>query len=107
MKYFFCGLLFLPVSTDAQTMTGKVEKMEFGPKYRGIVALGIEGNNDTVCADNPNGFDYAFDASTEGGKLMFSALLAAQSSNQEVTISGEGTCSLISTVEDVEWMQTR
>ena len=107
MKPLLCGLLFLSAATHAQTMTGKVEKMEFGPHYRGIVALDIEGESETVCADNPNGFDYAFAASTEGGKLMFSALLAAQSSNKVVTILGEGVCSLITSVEDVKWMQTR
>ncbi|ELB2105076.1 hypothetical protein QNZ87_004252 [Vibrio parahaemolyticus] len=75
------GLLMLsvPMTSWASTaLTGQVDKLEFGPSYRGVVVVDLRGESDALCADNPNGFDFAFDASTDAGKLVFSALLAAQ-----------------------------
>ncbi|HBC3993124.1 hypothetical protein FZF11_19935 [Vibrio parahaemolyticus] len=104
------GLLMLsvPMTSWASTaLTGQVEKLEFGPSYRGVVVVDLRGESDALCADNPNGFDFAFDASTDAGKLVFSALLAAQRSRAPVTLLGEGVCTLSPTVEDLKWMQSK
>lgn len=102
----FLAVLLTATSLDlrAEISTGLVTKMEYGPVYRGLVFVDIEGETNTECATNRNGFDYAFDASTEAGKLVFSSLLAAQRSGVEVTLSGEGTCTLNTTIEDLRWM---
>lgn len=100
--------LGLSSATEASApLTGTVEKLEFGPSYRGIVVVDLSGQSNTPCASNPNGFDFAFDASTDAGKLVFSALLAAQRSNALVTLLGEGECTLSPTVENLKWMQSK
>ncbi|EGR2271827.1 hypothetical protein D1216_09100 [Vibrio parahaemolyticus] len=107
--YFLLAVLVMviPLDSRAEVSTGLVTKMEYGPVYRGLVFVDIEGETNTECATNRNGFDYAFDASTEAGKLVFSSLLAAQRSGVEVTLSGEGTCTLNTTIEDLRWMQSK
>ncbi|MGR2667726.1 hypothetical protein [Vibrio campbellii] len=100
-------VMVIPLDSRAEVSTGLVTKMEYGPVYRGLVFVDIEGETNTECATNRNGFDYAFDASTEAGKLVFSSLLAAQRSGVEVTLSGEGTCTLNTTIEDLRWMQSK
>ncbi len=100
--------LGLSSATEASApLTGTVEKLEFGPSYRGIVVVDLSSQSNTPCANNPNGFDFAFDASTDAGKLVFSALLAAQRSNALVTLLGEGECTLNPTVENLKWMQSK
>lgn len=102
-------LILLVVGIPAAAMTGKVVKMEFGPNYGTIVHIDIEGSSTTQCANNPYGFDFSFDAGTESGKIVFSALLAAQSRNVAVTVSGTGFCTVNSwggNTEDLRFIQT-
>lgn len=46
----------------------------------------------------------AFDTNTEGGKAIYSSMLAAFMSNKKVTARGTGSClAYPSVVEDYEW----
>ncbi|HDM8225998.1 TPA: hypothetical protein P0E37_000433 [Vibrio campbellii] len=100
-------VMVIPLDPRAEISTGLVTKMEYDLVYRGLAFVDIEGETNTECATNRNGFDYAFDASTEAGKLVFSSLLAAQRSGVEVMLPGEGTCTLNTTIEDLRWMQRK
>ena len=98
--------IFSPV-VFAVPQEGTVIKMEFGPTYGDIVHVDMSFDNTTSCANNSNGYDYSFDASTEVGKKIFSTLLAAQRSNSNINMSGMGVCTIHSNTEDIRWMQAK
>ncbi|MGF1890849.1 hypothetical protein L4D18_05055 [Vibrio campbellii] len=52
-------VMVIPLDSRAEVSTGLVTKMEYGPVYRGLVFVDIEGETNTECATNRNGFDYA------------------------------------------------
>lgn len=49
---------------------------------------------------------WGFDASTAGGKVMLSGLLAAYAANKSVGIYGTGACSLWGDTETMSWFHT-
>lgn len=105
LNVFVCGLLMIAFFSNASG-TGKVLKLEFGPAYGNIVHVNMDYDNPTECSTNGAGFDYSFDSSTEVGKKMFSALLAAQKAKTSIQISGTGHCTVNTNTEDIRWMQT-
>lgn len=105
MKKVFIILFFIAFSVHPLPITGSIVKIEYGPIHGDIVYIDIEGSSDADCANNPHGYDYAFDTSTNIGKLMFSSLLAAKHSGTQIKVSGTGTCNLSEGVEDIRWIQ--
>lgn len=47
---------------------------------------------------------YVVDTSTERGRLIASAIIAAKTSGQEVRVGGAGTCNFYGDSEDVIWV---
>ncbi|MDB6107634.1 MAG: hypothetical protein JWO52_7633 [Gammaproteobacteria bacterium] len=65
------------------------------------------GTVPTCATDNAGGFfRLAFDSTTAGGKSMLAILLAAHSAGETVWFNGAGNCSVISTVESLQNVQT-
>lgn len=63
-----------------------------------------------ACADNPN-VDYAFDASTQAGKILYATILAAYVSQEEVVIGGTDLCTLSAAfgvnAENLRWVRAQ
>lgn len=70
-------------------------------KGSGKVFFRIDGADLTSCAVTNR---YAIDASTDGGKLMFSAILSAKATGAELYVVGSDTCSMHADTEDVNWI---
>lgn len=58
------------------------------------------------CRENPN-WPYVFDISTDFGKSMYSALLAAYASKSTVKVFGYGTCAVHNAVETVKRIELK
>lgn len=95
---------FASSSVDNTTIT----RVMIDQNYGSIIYVQVAGtlSNSPSCLTN-NTWQYAFDASTTFGKLMFSQVLAAYNSIKTVKIEGAGTCNNFSTVEDMRRIELK
>src|SRR2546425_2871517 len=89
----------------AGSANGTVYRLElYSNSPRVAVAL-VNGAEDRApCATNPNGFQFAFDGSTDVGRKMYAGLLASQRAGSIVIIGGTGACTYPE-LEDVAFVQ--
>lgn len=65
-----------------------------------FVVLSVKPGSQPSCQTNPN-FSYVFDATTAVGKITLSLVLTAYTTQQDVYIDGDDTCSVHGSVESL------
>ncbi|WP_129777617.1 hypothetical protein [Peristeroidobacter soli] len=101
--------LFVTLSAHAGHSTGTVGQLVVG---RMDTQVFIELQSDTYtswpCAStHPSGFRYAFLLGTEKAKAMLSVVLTAQATGQHLQVVGTGSCTIDSTMENVDYVVLR
>ncbi len=114
MKFIVVFLvLTFSLSTNASRITGKIENISISGFSGGKALIlvkangAVEGSKPT-CSTNTN-YNFAFNGSTDEGKAMYSAILAAQSAGKEIYLNGSGSCStdLYETLETLAQVVTQ
>lgn len=97
---FFCS------TSIAGTAQGVIQMIESGPLYGSKVFIMVDGSvTDQPACRLTSNFHFAFDTAEPGGKELFSLVLSAKAAKQQLRISGYGTCSKYSGVEDLRWLR--
>ena len=114
MKKLFVGLamaMLIGASSSAlasSSYTGKITGIHSGPNVGPITFIIVEGEKQVdvaVPCDNNLWYTYAFDASTEAGKVTLTMAMTAYAANKTVYLGGLETCNLHSSVEDLRWIR--
>lgn len=86
--------------------SGKIKSIHSGPGIAPIVFLIMENdpNNRQSCQTN-NTYHYAFDASGDAGKVVFSMALSAYASGKSVYLGGTSECTVYPGMEDLKWLR--
>ena len=96
MKSVFIGLLVLLSSEVAFSYghyTGKVTEVRIDRDGRGIISFdGQIAHNPATCRTSPYFSHFSFDATTEGGKAIYSMAITAAATGKRVSAIGTGTC---------------
>lgn len=85
----------------------KITKILVGPNYGNTVFITTQ-NKPTArpeCHTNP-WYDFAFDGTTESGKMTLSVALAAYTAQKNLWVGGSDTCSIYGGVEDLNHIVT-
>lgn len=107
-----CGLIGLSLvastSFASAVSVTKITQVLAGPVNgnKVFVVLSVKPASQPACQSNPN-FSYVFDASTAVGKVVLSMVLTAHTTQQDVYIDGDDTCSLHGSVESLRqvWLK--
>lgn len=83
----------------------KITKVLVGPQYGNIVIIKVSNVDSALpdCQTNVN-FNYAFDGTTDAGKMTLSVVLATYTTQKDVWIGGTHTCSVYSGIENLEYI---
>ena len=106
---FLFSCMFFSVFCSAGNGTGVVHQVLVG-RAGHEVYFDIEGTiNGFPCAGtHPAGFDYAFSLTNHAaGREMLSAILTAYASGKTLSVQGDGTCTVDSSMEDVGYVTLR
>jgi hypothetical protein len=95
------GLLF-SVSASAVDSTGKVFDI-YVHQLTSEVYFRIEGAQLSECATTNR---YAIDTSLPGGEILYSFILAAETTGKEVFVRGSDQCVIQHDSEDVTWVKS-
>lgn len=102
------GLTCLSATAFAQgDAVGVIVDLHLGPFYGTKIFLRIAGtmSGQPTCATNE--FQFAFDSDSAVGRSVLATALAARSSQQEVRITGFGSCGVWTSAEDLRTISIR
>ena len=94
-KYILAlGLIsFCSLSYSFGSYTGKVNNVRVDRDGRGIIEFdGQISNQPAACRSSSYTAHMSFDASTEGGKAIYSMALMALATGKSISANGTGTC---------------
>lgn len=103
------GFVFLICASEnssaAAIGTGEVSKI--GGQVTGVPSIyfGLtpEPTERAECNSNAKGYQFVLDPSTDAGKALYSAILAAKTTGKKITVRGTGACGLGHAMETVSY----
>lgn len=105
------ALALLALATGAHALpsfTGKVDSYLTGFNYQGKVYIEASNYSDnTGCRNEGAVFDFAFDGTTDQGKMYLSILMAAHTAQKTVVITGFDTCDNEPGIADLRSIQVK
>jgi len=104
MRQFVITFIFcvLSASSYSSNYSGKISRVLMGPIYGSTVIIDVEGTpSDRDACHTNSGYDFAFDGSTEEGKMYLSTILTAYASKMNVNISGYSSCTVYGGIENL------
>ncbi|AWF81794.1 hypothetical protein BTJ40_13695 [Microbulbifer sp. A4B17] len=96
-------LSFYSAFSNAElTYSGKISQIHTGPQYQGRIFIETEDTptGEVTCSTNAS-FSFAFEGTTEEGKMYLSILLSALAAKRDVVIKSSDDCSIYSNVADL------
>jgi hypothetical protein len=97
-------LSIVSMEANSSVFKGVIEKMIVGRQGHQVY-VHLKGAPQTCGIDHPLGFNYAISLRDHGaGKSIYSAMLAAQMAGREITIQGNGVCTISLQLEDIGYI---
>lgn len=90
-------------NTAASTYEGQISELLMGIPYKTTVIIKVDGSpSQNGCHSNPS-YHYAFDGSTDTGKIILSSVLTAYTTQKVVKFYGAGSnsCTQFGGIEDL------
>jgi hypothetical protein len=111
MSKFWTVLFLSVVSVNVSALpsySGTINNLLTGKVYQGNVFIQLDGakNGTSDCQTHPH-YDFAFDPTTDEGKVYLSLILTAHSTQKEVTITGYDTCLTRGGIQDLRSIQLK
>ncbi|MGD9807053.1 MAG: hypothetical protein AB7E76_04360 [Deferribacterales bacterium] len=109
MKFYLTAIMIfaLTVSSFASTYSGYITRIytRADTSLKGLVLLTVENSATTInsrpqCSSN-TGYAYAFDATTPAGMVVLTLAVTSLNAKLPVYLSGSGTCTIYSNIEDL------
>ncbi|MET1257043.1 hypothetical protein [Aliikangiella maris] len=104
MKNLLILILLFSFNVNASSVEPtKITKILVGPAYGNNVLITVSNKaTDTPECQTNNNYQYAFDGSTESGKMTLSVVLAAYASKKDVWLGGYDRCDVFSGTESLK-----
>jgi hypothetical protein len=97
-------LFIFSTEAHASVYKGLIEKMIVGRQGHQVF-VHIKGAPQTCGLDHSLGFNYAISLRDHGaGRSIYSTMLAAQMAGREITIQGDGVCTITPEMEDIGYV---
>ncbi len=105
MKFFLMIFaLFCAAANGSTVDSTKITNILVGPQFGNRVMLTLSNKPLDAPACQTKTHSYAFDGTTESGKMTLSVVLAAYAAKKDVTLGGNNTCDLYSGIEDLRYV---
>jgi hypothetical protein len=93
--------MLMPIVGHAGNSWGTVSEMLILQAYQNLVFVKVTGPNAALPGCSNVGNRYVLDTTTNTGRQIAAALLAAKHAGAEITLIGGGTCNQVSNSEDL------
>lgn len=102
LSIFILFILFSTSIHASDINKTKITQILVGPTYgkKVILVISIKPSELPSCQTNTK-YSYAFDGTTESGKMTLSLVLAAYATQKNVWLGGKNTCSIHGGIEDL------
>lgn len=106
MKKLFLSLI---LSVSFSSLAGEkttIKEILVGKDFSNRVFIVLEDKpSEPISCNTNSNYTYVFDGGTDLGKMYLSLALTAHSTQKEVVVDGDNTCSLYSNVETLRYIR--